>query len=90
MEGEARFALIGDNHGLHFSEEVIKVCAEKNIQFITLVSTHLCQSIKLAVFGPLGHCQINGVESDIRKAVINRVESNVRKGNPKSNTSLCF
>ena len=46
LEGESPFTLIGDNLGLHFSEEVIKVCIEKNIQFITLVpnSTHLSAS----------------------------------------------
>ena len=31
LEGEDSFALIGDNLGLHFSKEVIKVCVEKNI-----------------------------------------------------------
>ena len=46
LEGESPFTLIGDNLGLHFSEEVIKVCIEKNIRFITLVpnSTHLSAS----------------------------------------------
>ena len=28
---EGLFALIGDNIGSHYSEEVIKVCVEKNI-----------------------------------------------------------
>ena len=58
LEGEGPFALIGDNLGSHFSEEVIKVCLEKNIGFITLVpnSTHLCQPLDLAVFGPLKRC----------------------------------
>ena len=60
LEGEGLFALIGDNIGSLFSEEVIKVCVEKNIWFITLVpnSTHLCQSLDLdlAVFGPLKRC----------------------------------
>ena len=58
LEGEGPFALIGDNLGSHFSEEVIKVCVEMNIRFITLVpnSTHLCQPLDLAVFGPLKRC----------------------------------
>ena len=47
LEGESPFGLIGDNLGSHFREEVINVCVEKNIRFITLVpnSTHLCQGI---------------------------------------------
>ena len=60
LEDEGLFALIGDNIGSHYSEEVIKVCVEKNIWFITLVpnSMHLCQSLDLdlAVFGPLKRC----------------------------------
>ena len=58
LEGERPLALIGDNPGLHFSKEVIKVCVEKDISFITLVpnSTHLCQPLDLAVFGPLKRC----------------------------------
>ena len=31
LEGEGLFTLIGDNIGSLFSEEVIKVCVEKNI-----------------------------------------------------------
>ena len=31
LEGEHPLALIGDKPGLHFSEEVIKVCVEKDI-----------------------------------------------------------
>ena len=56
LEGEGPFAL--NNLGSHFSEEVIKVCVEMNIRFITLVpnSTHLCQPLELAVIGPLKRC----------------------------------
>ena len=55
LKGDGPFAIIGGNLGFHFSDEVINICLEINIRFITLVlnSTHLCQPLDLAVFGQM-------------------------------------
>ena len=55
LKGDGPFAIIGDNLGSHFSDEVINICLQRNIRFITLVpnSTHLCQPLDLAVFVPM-------------------------------------
>ena len=55
LKGDGLFAIIGDNLGSHFSEEVINICLKRNICFIMLVpnSMHLCQPLDLAVFGPM-------------------------------------
>ena len=54
MAGPGPFALIGDNLGSHFSKEVLELCRDKNIRFITLPpnSTHLTQPLDVAVFRP--------------------------------------
>ena len=48
-------ALIGDNHGSHFTSEVIAATVIHNVKFITLLpnSTHLCQPLDVAVFRSL-------------------------------------
>lgn len=47
--------LIGDNLASHLSYSVIKSCMENDIHFVFLPknSTHLCQPLDVAVFGPL-------------------------------------
>ena len=46
--------LIGDNLPSHFSVSVINECLKYNIVFVTMPakSTHLCQPLDVAVFGP--------------------------------------
>ena len=46
--------LIGDNLASHFSDAVISECLKHNIVFVTMpaASTHLCQPLDVAVFGP--------------------------------------
>ena len=58
LKGDGPFAIIGDKFRLHFSEEVINISLKRNICFITFVpnSTHLCQPLDLAVFGPMKRC----------------------------------
>ena len=48
-------ALIGDNHGSHFTSEVIAATVTHNVKFITLLpnSTHICQPLDVAVFRTL-------------------------------------
>ena len=55
LKGDGPFAVIGNSLGSHFSDEVINICLERNICFITLVqkSMHLCQPLDFAVFGPM-------------------------------------
>ena len=55
LKGDGPFAIIGGNFGSHSNDEVINICLERNIRFITLVpnSTHLFQPLDLAVFGPM-------------------------------------
>ena len=64
LKVDGPFAIIGDNLGSHFSEEVINICLKRNICFIMLVpnSTHLCQPLDLAVFGTMKRswrCNLN-------------------------------
>ena len=50
-----RKALIGDNLSSHFTTDVLQLCNENDILFICLPpnSTHLCQPLDVALFGPL-------------------------------------
>lgn len=52
---EGKKVLICDNLASHISYRIIKSCTENNIQFVFLPknSTHLCQPLDVAVFGPL-------------------------------------
>lgn len=52
---EGRKVLICDNLASHLSYNIIKSCSENNIYFVFLPknSTHLCQPLDIAVFGPL-------------------------------------
>ncbi|XP_050516371.1 uncharacterized protein LOC126891232 [Diabrotica virgifera virgifera] len=52
---EGRKALIGDNLSSHLDDEVLKMCAEHEIDFICLVpnSTHLCQPLDVGFFRPM-------------------------------------
>ena len=49
---EGQVALIGDNLGSHFSNNVIKATLVHVVKFITLPasSTHVCQPLGVAVF----------------------------------------
>lgn len=55
FEKRLNFFLIGDNLSWHLSVDVIKLCQEKDIHFIFLPanSTHLTQSLDVAVFRPM-------------------------------------
>lgn len=52
---EGKKVLICDNLASHLSYRIIKSCTENDIQFVFLPknSTHLCQPLDVAVFGPL-------------------------------------
>ena len=54
VTSKGKFTLIGDNLGSHFSKAVIDKCLEENIYFLCLLpnTTHLCQSLDVAVFRP--------------------------------------
>ena len=46
--------LIGDNLASHFSIDVINVCLQNDVQFISFIPniTHLCQPLDIAIFRP--------------------------------------
>lgn len=52
---EGRKALLGDNLSSHLDVDVLKMCAENEIDFICLVpnSTHLCQPLDVGFFRPM-------------------------------------
>ena len=52
---DGKKVLLGDNLSSHLSPEVIRLCNENDIRFAFLPpnSTHLCQPLDVAFFGPL-------------------------------------
>lgn len=52
---EGKKALIGDNLSSHMDVDVLRMCAEYEIEFICLVphSTHLCQPLDVGFFRPM-------------------------------------
>lgn len=52
---EGKKVMIGDNLGSHMSLRIIEECEQNNIAFIFLPahSTHVCQPMDVAVFGPV-------------------------------------
>ncbi|KAG5858271.1 hypothetical protein JTB14_028053 [Gonioctena quinquepunctata] len=52
---DGKKVIIGNNLESHLSYKVIKACEENNISFVFLpkYSTHLCQPLDVAVFGPI-------------------------------------